>query len=525
MEFEQNQKWPPLPAVVDNKVREWDAWYSGDPSRLNKVYGGGTGQLLSPALRVRASQYAGGVVGAVSRAFWGQPPTFGNPRAKAHMPLAADLATLSADLLFGEAVDVTAVEGQKVDRLETILKGNLIDQFLPEAAHAAAGLGGVYLRSTWDKTLADHVLFDALHADHALPEWSHRKLKSVTFWEQLAVSNGTVTRYLETHERGRIRHRVYEGTADKLGRLVPLDAAAFPQLAGIELTRDDYFELPDGLMTVTYVPNKRPAGFWRNDPVGRHLGEADVSGIEPLLGDIDEVWNTWMRELRLGKARVMVARQLLESGGIGQGLAFDLDREIYEGFTFMQGEQTQFSNMIQTVQPGIRYEAHKATLHEAMVQAVQTAGYSPYTFGLGEAVGGTTATEVDSRDSRTNRTRERKSRYWTPALEEFFSAATRLDAALFGGVPVDAVVEFPAGDVETPRERAQTLAMIRAAQASSVRTRVEYLHPEWAEEVVDAEVARIYLEEGLGQPEPGDFMPDTPPADDTDEQPADTPEE
>ena len=509
MEFKDNQPWPPLPGPVISRIREWDAWYSGDVGKLAEHYGS-YGQSVRPSLRTRASQYAGGVVGAVSRAFWGQPPTFGNPRSKAHLPLAADLSTLSADLLFAQPVAVTASEGDRT-RLDAMLDGNALDQWLPEAAHAAAGLGGTYLRATWDKSLADHVLLDNLHADHALPEWSHRRLKSVTFWEQLADVNGTVTRYLETHEPGRIRHRVYEGTKDKLGRLIPLDPESFPQLAGIELTREDYFELPPGLMGVAYVPNRRPAPFWRNDPIGKHLGVADVAGIEGLLSDIDETWNVWMRELRLGKARVMVARQLLESGGLGNGLSFDLDREVYEGFTFMQNESTQFSNMIQVVQPQIRHEAHKATLQEAMVQAVQGAGYSPYSFGLGEAVGGTTATEVDSRDSRTNRTREVKTRAWTAGLNHFLTAASQLDAYLFGGTPLDVTVEFAAGDTETPREQAQTLQMLRAAQAVSIRTGVEMTHPDWDEPAVDAEVERIYTEEGIGQPEASPFLPDAAP--------------
>ena len=91
---------------------------------------------------------------------------------------------------------------------------------------------------------------------------------------------------------------------------------------------------------------------------------------------------------------------------------------------------------------------------------------------------------------------------------------SRLDAHLFGGQPVDVTVEFPSGDVETPQQTAQTLQMIRAAQASSIRTRVETLHPDWTPDQIDKEVTAIYLEEGLAAPPADVFLPDAPTNDD-----------
>ena len=63
-------KWPPAElAPIAAKQAEFDAWYSGDPAKLNSVYS--TKQDRAPY--DRTSQYRGGVTGAVARMWWGKP--------------------------------------------------------------------------------------------------------------------------------------------------------------------------------------------------------------------------------------------------------------------------------------------------------------------------------------------------------------------------------------------------------------------------------------------------------------------
>lgn len=51
----------------------------------------------------RPSQYAGGLVGRVAWFFWDTPTSRGDLRNnKLHIPLAGDIASTSADLLFGK---------------------------------------------------------------------------------------------------------------------------------------------------------------------------------------------------------------------------------------------------------------------------------------------------------------------------------------------------------------------------------------------------------------------------------------
>ena len=41
--------------------------------------------------------------------------------------------------------------------------------------------------------------------------------------------------------------------------------------------------------------------------------------LEPLFDALDEVYASWMRDIRLGKARILAGRNSLQDNGLGQG--------------------------------------------------------------------------------------------------------------------------------------------------------------------------------------------------------------
>ena len=103
--------WPPAPLTpIFEDYRTLDSWYQGNPDRLTALY---NAQRANQP-KVRPSQYRGGIVGKLSRWFWGQPTADGEQRAKLHVPIASDLATMSADLLFSEAPTVKAKTPEQV---------------------------------------------------------------------------------------------------------------------------------------------------------------------------------------------------------------------------------------------------------------------------------------------------------------------------------------------------------------------------------------------------------------------------
>lgn len=106
-------------------------------------------------------------------------------------------------------------------------------------------------------------------------------------------------------------------------------------------------------------------------------------------------------------------------------------------------------------------------------------------------------------------TRDKKSRYWRPALAHILFVMLRLDRALF---TPSLVVDRPRivfGDAvsEDPQSVAQTLSLLQQAQAVSTDTKVRALHPDWDDTAVAEEVARIHAETGQAAPDPVGAFP------------------
>ncbi|WP_369778844.1 phage portal protein [Streptomyces sp. R33] len=490
--------WPPaeLDAVRD-KTAVWDAWYCGDPDVLSSIYGGqvgtdpgGTGFYASERGGLR-----GRVGRAVSRWFWGSSTPPGERRSKLHVPLASDIATTGSALLFSEPPTVSSEDKATNDRLDDLVDDGLHGTLL-EAAELACALGGVYLRTVWDRTLYPAPWLDVHPASHAVPEWQWGRLAAVTFWRILEADGDHVVRHLERHEPGFILHGLYQGTRDELGVRIPLtDQPATAGLAAV--LGPDGDAIPTGIkqLTATYVPNMRPNRIWRGIPAAAHLGRPDIAGAEPLLDALDEVYSSWMRDVHLGKARIIVPRAYLESAGPGQGSTFDADRQIYSDLNLLP--RSGDSAMITPVQFAIRVAEHRDTAQDLVEQILRTAGYSAQSFGE-QGQTAVTATEVVARERQSFTTRNRKIVYWRPALAEAIETLLAIDKAVFGSTvtPQRPEIEFGDSVSEDPQTIATTVELLRRGEAASTETLVRMQHPDWEDAQITAEADKILAESG-----------------------------
>lgn len=475
--------WPPPElARLHAEMRVDDAWYSGDRRRLAEVYQGQqTREDGRRRLWARHRQ---------------QQP--GKRDGRLHIPLAGDIATASADLLFSEPPTFTVTDATTQERLAELAESGGVANTLLEAAEVAAALGGVYLRVTWDTSLAPRPLLTTVHADAAVPDFRWGQLTAVTFWHELASDSATVWRHLERHEPGRILHGLYQGTPDRLGTRVPLtehpEVAALADSLGPE---GDAIETGIPELTAAYVPNIRPNRRHRGSPFGRSDYAAP---LHDLMDALDETWSSWLRDIRLARARLLVPDGYLRDHGPGRGASFDDDREIWQTLNIPPTE----AGGITLSQFAIRVAEHQSTADEIVQQAIRSAGYSAQTFGLGDQGGAVTATEVKARERRSMTTRDKKSRYWLPEIADMLLVMLRLDRALFtpGLVPERPRVTFGDSVSEDPASAAQTLSLLQQAQAVSTDTKVRTLHPEWDEVAVQAEVNRILVESGVSISDP-----------------------
>ena len=513
--------WPPPPHGISlGQQNLWSAWYVGDPDGLKAAYAvsdpsfGQYSDFFAYENGKPGSQPAVGLINRVARYFWSRPSLSGNRKAGIHVPLAADIATASADLVFSEPPNFYADQDEGAnpkaqERVDEYLNDGEFHSELLEAAEISAALGGCWLRLVWDKAIADHVMIDSVSADNAFGEWRWGVLQAATFFTEWRTGKNElgVLRHLERHEPGRILHGLYLGDGKSLGHAVGLsehpDTAAYAELV------DEQGAIATGVKTLTaaYVANMRPQRRWRKIPAIDNLGRSDYDGVEPLMDALDETYTSWMRDLRLGKARIIVPEFMLDNLGAGKGASWEEDREVYTALKIASPESGQAQ--ITSQQFAIRVAEHEATA-KALVDAIlRAAGYSPSTLGTPtDAVRTLTATEVNARERESERTRTKKTHYWEQALEPLLTTWLELDALLFGTGAVGEVdLEWPDEAQPDPQALAQTASLLHTAAAASTDTLVRMVNPEWGDEEVAAEVARIQAETGVSVPDLGPITP------------------
>lgn len=475
---QQDFRWPPLEwEDVYTRYRAHAAWYSGIPERIEAHYRGDT------------------------KRFWGR-----SPNICAHVPLPADIATISASLLFSEPIDISISEsndsteaGQAEERLLEITREIGLDNMLAEAAETASALGGVFLAVAWDREELDVPFVRVIQADAAIPIFRWGRLRQVTFWRNVTphdVDSQTVWRHLEVYSRGRIEHGLFRGTESTLGARLPLEA--HPETADLE----DEVILPGELaneLLAWYIPNLRPNPEFRGDPIGGALGKSDYDGIETLLDSLDATFSSWLRDIEFGKARLVVPERFLEQEATQKkNKNFSVESEIFTQLD-IDPEASQ-GNTITQVQFGIRSQDHLAAANALIERIITAAGYAPQTLGLNVEGLAQSGTALRIRERRSLMTRGKKEGYWKAPVADVLRVLLIADREIFGNRIATGFtprVEF--GDTITPdpEETARTVELLNRAEAISTETKVRTTHPEWTEDEVNAEVERIQQEAGM----------------------------
>ena len=495
--------WPPRPLVpAHDQMRIWKSWYQGDPDVLAETYQVGPGRV-----RTRPAQRMGGVVGAVARFFWGRPNPPHQARSRLHVPLATDIAEASANLLFADPPTFTAADERAQARLDAGLNTAETHSALLESAEIGAALGGTFLRIVWDRELSDSPWLDPVNADAAVPEWRWGRMVAVTFWRTLPdpTGSGITLRHLERHERGRVLHGLYAGGPAGLGRPVPLTEHTETEPLARLVDADGAIPTGTDHLTAGYVPNMRPAPAWMDSPELADLGRSDYAAAEPTLDALDETYSSWMRDVKLAKARILVPSGYLSNQGPGAGATWDDDQEVFQELD-MLGSAGSLGE-ITPQQFAIRVAEHRDTCAELRRIALDRAGLSPATMGRDDEGpnGARTATEVEANTDRSELTRKKKSRYWGAALGALGRAWLDVDAMLNpSGAPTerDAGLEWPDRSKPNPAETANTVEALRRAEAASTETLVAMANPNLSGDELKTEVGRVLAETGRMVPDP-----------------------
>lgn len=453
---------------------EHSAWHAGDPAILRKTY-------ADVPQDYRPRKYM----------FWTRKGATDSQveRHQLHIPLAGDIAQTSADLLFSEPPNFLANDNNYSDadqentqeNLDYLLRECGIKNKLLEAGETCAALGGVFLRLVWNADYMNKPTIQIISPDKAIATFMYGQLVSVGYVTEYDSPDGQdYYRLIEQHLDGKIVNALYQGTKTNIGNRVPLERLA--DTADL----DDEVILPFDTLASVYVPNQRPLRRLK----GYEYGRSDFDGIEGLFDAIDESYTSWMRDVRLGKSRIIVPTEYLERRGRGRGATFDIDAEIFTG---LEIDPNQENKGIEKVQFDIRHEQHKVTVMELIDRAVTTAGYSPQSFGINIEGRAESGTALKLRERKSFTTQGKKQRYWTQPLEEILEKIQILDTEIFGKqyIPIKPRVEWQDSVQQDVKEASSVIETLHRAQAASLETKVRLLNPDMTEEEITQEVFRI----------------------------------
>ncbi|MEU0160213.1 hypothetical protein ABZ154_15565 [Streptomyces sp. NPDC006261] len=488
----------------------WRAWYSGDTGHLAQVYGGPASYTRNGVARAFfETDQRRAVGGDELRMFWGQEPSPGQQAAKLHVPIGGDIAEMSANLLWSDVPTVTVdVDSTTSDLAKTTQAqiGRYLDDRghakFREAAELAAGLSNVFVRVVWDVELRPRPWLDVIPATAVVPEWTWGMLSAATVWRELEPAEDAVWRLLEYHTPGAIEYGVYKGDHATLGML--MDFADHHETEFLVKRTDSKGRQATKVdrLLITHLPNVLPNRVWDGVPNTAPLGRSDYAGIEPMMDALDESWTSWMRDLRLGKAKVVVPQSMLETDGAGSGATFDLDREVVVALGGLIGAETM-KDSITEIQFKIRVEEHERTTKALRRQILASAGYSAQSYGEEGSVA-VTATEVAARKEESLTTRGLKILYQRPALLEVLTTMMMVDVTHCGAKGVDPAAEltasWPQAVQPDPEATARSLSLLDAAGAISTYMKVKMREPSWDEAEVLAEVRRIRDDKAAATP-------------------------
>jgi hypothetical protein len=404
------------------------------------------------------------------------------------VPLARDLARFSSSLLFAEEPKIRLDDEMSAEQecLDAWLEENRVPELLLDAGDSVASEGGGGLRVVWDDHLSSEIPVITFHPEDSIL-WSTRHGR-YTQGGVIAISHeeehnsAIVWRLLESHSPGLIERVLYKGGADRLGKQHPLTAGP-PQFRELRPSSRTGVDKP------TLVR-------WLNVPGG----ESDLSGLLPLLDALDEAATVGRVKMRASQPitylRRFSTRDLRSLGGLPMHglIAVDDWPGRYLG-SERPGVPVEcpfpVENLLQTVQPGLEASEHRAYVEHLRELAVTMAGYSLASWGLDREGRADSGTALKLRQVRTLLTRSGKERMARQAIAEACAVALGMMLGRSDLEPLLPHVELSDGMPRDGVQDAKEVATLRTANAISTEEIVRKLHPDWSEERIAEELAKI----------------------------------
>ena len=369
-------------------------------------------------------------------------PTIADPKAKrnlAYLNLSKAVCAELAGMVWTDQCEVNvSMDGLQAeddplnDFVQDVLRKNNFQRKMVEAVEQAAALGGEAVK-TWYEVRRDN-------EGNEIPESGRIRIGFAmadqfvpTQWDNASVSGGIfVTRQarggwyytlLEWHEWDGttyvIRNELYrsEIKKDEQGNDQDILGFRYP-LSALYPFMDEEVTVEVEKSLFTYFRPPQANNIDDNSPLGISL----YANAMETLHAIDICFDSFVREFRLGKKRIIVPARMIRSvvdPVTGQQVRyFDATDETYEALSTDDPDSLK----IQDNSVSLRVEEHVAALNAFLNILCLQVGLSVGTFSFDVHDGLKTATEVVSKNSKTYKTVKNFQAQVTPAIKDLVDA-------------------------------------------------------------------------------------------------------
>ena len=350
-------------------------------------------------------------------------PTIANPEAVRqvnYLNMAKALTSELAGMVWTDQCEVNlttnGIEDIEQDKLHkfvnSVLEGNNFNVKMLEAIEQAAALGGEALKA-WYEVKYDRdgneipnsgeIKVGYCMADQFVPtSWNNAEVNEGIFVDRTAKNGYYYTR-LEWHEWNgttyEIRNELYKADIkpnggecqDILGFRYPLNLV-YPNIT-------EWAKLPVSKSLFSYFRTPTANNLDDNSP----LGVSIYANAMDTLHALDIAYDSFVREFRLGKKRIIVPARMIKTVPDANGKMvryFDATDETYEAFSTDYPDSLK----IQDNSVELRVEEHVAGINALLNILCLQVGLSASTFSFDIKNGLKTATEVVSENSKTYKT-------------------------------------------------------------------------------------------------------------------------
>lgn len=449
-------------------------------------------------------------------------------------PLPELIAEAWGDYLAGEEFDLTAADEADQDRLEALVEANdLAEELRAAIADYMVPEGEAWWRIVRDEDLADVPLVEWHSRLSFIPYYIGRRLLAAAFVVVLEgppnIDSGrnAVFRHFEIHAAGVTQHVLHQGTKDRLGREVPLDAHSETEDLAAVLGPSQRWDHglgfagnPNACGLVGRLINRRG-----RDP---RLGRSEFARIRHYFLDLNEAMTIAAENARVAaKKRAVVPADALNGAGselepwripadelVDNGEGQFVPRSTRPRNRYDAGEDVLVHDPLNAEQgkdgPApytvleYSYDAEQLIHHkrDLVESALTRVGLTPQWVGVRVEGDGFAAsgTALRLRLIPTDRAGRGKGRQIDTDLPRILALLAQVDelAEAAGGFgadwrKADVLPGFARARALPPDEveEANVEATLVGAGVRSIRTSVKRQHPEWTDEDVDEEVGLI----------------------------------